>query len=158
MLPVLLPKLGSYVLGFTILGLFWNGHHIALQYTERTDRVHLWLNIHFLIWAALVPFPAELLGERYSDPVSVLIYSINLSLAALALYAVWWYATHNRRLVADDLSPKVVRALKARLLRAIGSYLVAIGAAYVHPWLGISVFVASHLYFIIRPVTEVEAS
>ena len=156
--PAILPKLGSYLLGFIILGLFWNGHHIALQYTERTDRVHLWLNILFLIWAALVPFPAELLGERYDDPVSVLVYGVNLSLAALALYAVWWYATHNRRLVADDLPEKTICALKVRLLTAVGLYAVAIGVAFVHPTAGIVVFVISHLYFAVQPVTQAEAA
>ena len=156
--PAILPKLGSYLLGFIILGLFWNGHHIALRYTERTDRVHLWLNILFLIWAALVPFPAELLGERYDDPVSVLVYGVNLSLAALALYAVWWYATHNRRLVADDLPEKTIRALKVRLLTAVGLYAVAIGVAFVHPTAGIVVFVISHLYFAVQPVTQAEAA
>lgn len=157
LLWALLPKLGSYILGFVILGLFWNGHHIASHYTERTDRIHLWLNIHFLIWTALVPFPAELLGERYSEPLSVLVYGINLSLAAIALYAVWWYATQNRRLVSKNLPEQTVRALKVRLLLAVGSYVVAVGFAFLHPFAGIAVFVASHLYFVVRPVNKAES-
>ena len=156
-LLVLLPKLGSYVLGFVILGLFWNGHHIAFRHTERTDRVHLWLNIHFLVWAALVPFSAELLGERYTEPLPVLVYGVNLSLVAFALYAVWWYATHNRRLVAEDLPERTVQALKVRLVTAVASYAVAVAVAFVQPALGIAVFVASHLFFVARPVTRAEA-
>ena len=156
--PLLLPKLGSYLLGFIILGLLWNGHHIALHYTERTDRMHLWLNILFLIWAALVPFPAELLGERYDDPLSVLVYGVNLSLAVLSLYAVWKYATHQRRLVASDLPERTVRALKVRLLSAVGFYAVAVGVAFIHSAAGIAVFVFSHLYFVVRPVTRAEAA
>lgn len=75
--------------GMVGVGLFWNGHHIAFHYVKRADRVFLWLNIHFLLWAALIPFPAELLGERYSESLSVIIYGINLSLVAIAFYAVW---------------------------------------------------------------------
>ena len=158
LLPILLPKLGSYLLGFIILGLLWNGHHIAHRYTERTDRVHLWLNILFLVWAALVPFPAELLGERYNEASSVLIYGVNLSLAALSLYWVWSYATRNHRLVSPDLPQQTIRALKIRLLSAVGLYAVAVATAFVYPAAGIVVFVASHLYFVVSPVTRAEAA
>lgn len=148
----LLPKLGSYILGFIILGLFWNGHQIASGYTKRTDRTHLWLNIHFLLWAALIPFPAQLLGERYSESLSVIVYGINLSFVAIALYTVWWYATNNRRLVSADLSAKIISALKIRLLSAMGFYLVASVVALFSPVSGIFVVVLSHLYFVVRPV------
>ena len=153
---VLLPKLCSYILGFVILGLFWNGHHIASHYIKRADRVYLWLNIHFLLWAALIPFPAQLLGERYFESLSVVVYGTNLSFAAIALYAAWWYATDNRRLVSDNLSKQTIRSLKTRLLSAIGSYLVAGIVALFNPVSGIVVFVISHVYFVFRPVARIE--
>ena len=57
------PKLFAYALSFVILGLLWNGQHVAFHYTQRTDRAHLWLGIIFLLFIALIPFPATLLGE-----------------------------------------------------------------------------------------------
>lgn len=156
-LPVLLPKLCSYILGFLILGLFWNGHHVALHYTRRTDRIHLWLNINFLTWAALVPFPAELLGERYAEPIAVVVYGLNLTVAAIALYLIWQYATQNHRLVDRDLPKEIVIDLKRRLMLATLSYAVAICAALIHPYVGVLFFVASHIYFVSQPITRSEA-
>ena len=51
------PQLFGYGLGFVILGLLWNGHHVVFAYVERADRVLLWLNVAFLLSAALGPDP-----------------------------------------------------------------------------------------------------
>ena len=58
------PRLFAYALSFAILGLFWNGQHVTFHYTDRTDRAHLWLGITFLLFVALIPFPAALLNGR----------------------------------------------------------------------------------------------
>ncbi len=156
--PTLWPKLASYIMGFLILGLLWNGHYIAASYVKRSDRTHLWLSINFLIWAALVPYPAGLLSEYYTDSLAVLIYGGNLTLAAGSLYAVWAYATKDHHLVDKDLPQQTVTALKRRLLLAMLGYLLAMAVALWQPVAGLLVFVASHLYFALTPVTEDERS
>jgi uncharacterized membrane protein len=61
------PKLLSYSVSFTILGVYWVGHHIQLSFIRRADRPLLWINILFLLWVALVPFSTALLGEYPKD-------------------------------------------------------------------------------------------
>ena len=146
-LNALPPRLGSYLLGALILGLLWSGHHLALRYTEATDRRHVWLNLNFLVWAALVPFPAKLLGTHYDEALPVVLYAAVLTLAAGSLYAMWAYATRGRRLVGDGLPAATVAALKRRLLVVIGLYWGAAALALWWPAVGIGAFVLSHLWF-----------
>src|SRR5215471_1982543 len=55
------PKFLSYTISFVILGVYWVGHHVQLSFIRRADRPLLWINILFLLWVALVPFPIGLL-------------------------------------------------------------------------------------------------
>ena len=152
------PPLASYGLGFLVLGLFWSGHRIALARLRRTDRRHIWLNVLFLAWVSLIPFPAALLASHYREPAAVLVYGVALTMTAGSLYALGYYAAEGGRLTDGDLPSAAVRAFRRRIARAIALYAVAVGTAYLAaPWAGIAVFVASHLYFAIRPVTEAEA-
>ncbi|HZE18911.1 MAG TPA: TMEM175 family protein, partial [Candidatus Angelobacter sp.] len=53
--PVL-PTLGTYVLSFVFLGIYWNNHHHMLHAAERVNGKILWANLHLLFWLSLVPF------------------------------------------------------------------------------------------------------
>ena len=152
------PQLVSYGLSFTILGLLWNGHHVAFHYVERSDRALLWLNVAFLLFVALVPLPAEMIAEWPIRFAAVAVYGAVLSCAALALYAVWTYATHGRRLVRSTLSAGTVRSLKARFVRATALYLVGVAVAWWSPPAGVAVLALSHGFFVAQPVDAVEVS
>ena len=52
----LLPVLGSYVMSFIYLGIYWNNHHHLLHVTQHIDGRALWANLHLLFWLSLVPF------------------------------------------------------------------------------------------------------
>ena len=148
------PHLASYGLSFIILGLFWNGQHIAAHYVQRTDRTHLWLNIAFLGVAALIPYSASLLSGHFGETLPVMVYGINLIVTAAVFLGAWIYATTNRRLTAADLPESTVRALKRRMYAAIGSYLVAMTVALFAPALGLLVFLLGHVLFVSQPVTK----
>ena len=152
------PQLFAYALSFTILGLFWSGHHVAFHYILRTDRVHLWLGILFLLFVALIPFPAALLGKWPITRLAVVVYGVFLALAALALDLQWTYATQGRRLVADTLPASIVRSIHQRLWVALGSYAVGVLVALWNPLAGVAIFVLSHVSLALIPITPSERS
>ena len=63
-LLALWPKLFSYIISFVILGILWFGHHMEFHYIRRSDRIHIWLNLLFLMCIAFIPFSAALLGSN----------------------------------------------------------------------------------------------
>src|SRR5208282_46165 len=55
-LEEVLPVLGSYLLSFAFVGIYWNNHHHMLHLVKHVNGVILWANLHLLFWLSLVPF------------------------------------------------------------------------------------------------------
>src|SRR5213594_3215490 len=117
-LLAMLPHLKTYVLSFLVIGIYWISHHFQFHYIHRADRTLLWINVFFLMAVATLPFSTAVLGryERYQS--AIVLYSVNLLLVGLVNAIHWAYVTHERRLVAPDLSAQVVRITMARILLA----------------------------------------
>lgn len=151
------PRLVSYVMSFLILGLFWIGHHAALSAIRATDRLHVVLNLLFLMLISAIPFPAALIGTHPDDPWAFAVYGGMLGATAICLEASWWYAGRHG---ADQGSGVTVaaegyrhgRALTRRLALALFSYAGAITLAFVQPWLGFVAFFASHVILTVLPL------
>ncbi|MBE2269500.1 MAG: DUF1211 domain-containing protein [Anaerolinea sp.] len=125
-LLTLTPNLISYVISFVILGVFWVGHHNQFFYIRRSDRTLLWINMLFLLFVALVPFSAGLLSRYGSDPVSVIVYNLNLIATGAVLYLHWTYAVRDGHLLGRELDPKVDQLVRRRILTPPTFYLIAI--------------------------------
>ncbi len=131
LLPVLLPKLVGHVITFAILGIYWVAHHNMFKYVHRHDRTLLWLNLLFLLFVAVMPFPTGLIAEYPNDRFAIVAYGTALALGGFSLELMWRYATHNHRLVAPGLDPDLIAFFHRRILVAPAVYLLAIGVSFV---------------------------
>ena len=64
----LAPVLGSYLLSFVYVAIYWNNHHHLLHACERINGAIMWANMHLLFWLSLVPFVAGWFGKSTSAP------------------------------------------------------------------------------------------
>ncbi|MGB7415187.1 MAG: TMEM175 family protein [Thermosynechococcaceae cyanobacterium] len=67
-LIALWPQFFSYALSFIalsfmILGLFWIGHQLEAHYIRKSDDIHIWLSLLFMMFIALLPFSTSLPGN-----------------------------------------------------------------------------------------------
>lgn len=62
------PAYLSYVLSFLIIGIIWARDHRMFQFIRRTDHLFILINVIFLMWFALVPFPTALLARYLVIP------------------------------------------------------------------------------------------
>jgi uncharacterized membrane protein len=108
----LTPKFISFVVSFAVVAVFWYGHHMELHFIVRSDRVHLWITLGFLLTICFVPFSASLLGKSQQLPLAASLYGANLCLAGMARYAHWVYATTGFRLVDSEIDPGLVRHVR----------------------------------------------
>lgn len=115
-LTALWPQFFSYVLSFFILGLFWLGHQLESHYIRKSDDVHLWLSLLFMMFIALVPFSSSLLGSYTNSQVAVVIYSSNIFAASLLRYLHWRYISYKYRLIDQRLSAQLVAATSRAFL------------------------------------------
>jgi uncharacterized membrane protein len=142
----LMPVLLSYVLSFVYLGIYWNNHHHMLHVTRGVTGPILWANLHLLFWLSLVPFVTAWMGENYSAATPTALYGVVLLMAAIA-----YWILERQILWAEGpqsvLATAVGRDMKGNISPLL--YLVAIGAAFVRPWLADAIYVLVALMWLI---------
>lgn len=85
-LKALIPTFLTYVLSFVYLGIYWNNHHHLIRATSKVTGSILWANLHLLFWLSLFPFFTSWVGSTHFAKVPVLLYGVDLLLAALAFF------------------------------------------------------------------------
>jgi uncharacterized membrane protein len=73
----------AYFIGFTVMGLFWYGHHKLFAQIERSSGRLIVVNFVLLAMIAIMPFTTDLIGT-YSVPLAIVVYAANVGLASLA--------------------------------------------------------------------------
>ena len=108
------PKILGFVLSFFIITHYWLSFHRISSFIKTIDRTFARLDILFLFFIVLMPFPTYLLGI-YGNHVSVVIfYSIILAISSFMLFSIWNYASTNHRLIEQDLSEIFIEYLSSR--------------------------------------------
>ncbi len=69
------PNFLSFVISFVTSGIFWFGHYMEFHYIRRSDRMHIWLTLAFLMCIAFFPFSAILLAGNlhYRTAIAILV-------------------------------------------------------------------------------------
>ncbi len=127
----LTPKFIGYGLSFFISGSYWVFYHRIFTNIKRYDLTLIWLNIAFLFFVVLIPFPSDLIGRFLTQQVSVLIYSTMMAATGFALSLIWLYASRNHRLIDEGLSNAGIRRLTVRTLTMPLVFAISIPASFV---------------------------
>jgi uncharacterized membrane protein len=103
------PRVLGFLTSFTFIANYWVGQLMIFQHVRRFDGRLMWLTLLQLLCVAFIPFPTSVIADHVSAPVAQQFYYGTLVLTGLSLAALWWYASSGGRLVAQDLSPRVLR-------------------------------------------------
>ena len=133
----LLPVLGSYVLSFIFLGIYWSNHHHLLHAAQHVNGTVLWANLHLLFWLSLIPFATAWMGENHFTTWPVALYGAVLLLAGIAYYILVraLLASHGNTLLATALGSD----FKGKI--SIVGYVVAVPLAFVRPSIAFLLYV-----------------
>jgi uncharacterized membrane protein len=147
----LLPDVWSYAISFVILGFFWIAHDDQFHYIIRANRTFLWITIFYLMFIAFIPFSTALIGEYGNQPISEVIYGINITIVLFWTYIQWRYATKEHQLVKSDLDPKFIAKMSRRLIVGLILYPIAIAISYLNTQVSLILFVLIPIYYLIPP-------
>ncbi len=144
------PEFYIYAMGFVVLGIYWVLHNYMFHYIKRSDGVLSWLNILFLIFAALVPFSAKVLSVNEvlfataeSDVNAASgFFTITTIATILTLLAMWQYATRGYRLVDPDIDVRIISALSRVILIGVIINIIGVVLSFFVPWAGYIAFIA----------------
>jgi len=141
-----LPVLLAYVLSFVNVGIYWNNHHHMLAAVSRVNGAALWANLHLLFWLSLIPFTTAWMSENRFPTIPTAVYGIDL-LAAAAAY----YILQTTLVRAEGESSKLHEAIGSDIKGKVSPvlYCFGIGLTFVSPWIGLAVYVAVALIWLV---------
>jgi uncharacterized membrane protein len=137
-LEPLAPLFASYLVSFTFIGIYWNGHHHMLHVAKRIDAKTMWLNLHLLFWLSLIPVVTGWVGENPRASLPAALYGAVFLAAALAFNLLQGVIRRGHR---DD--PAAFAALGRTTKGTLSELLYAVGIAmaFVHPWIADALYV-----------------
>ena len=140
------PVLLAYLLSYVNVGIFWNNHHHMLNATERINGRILWANLGLLFWLSFVPFVIRWIDEAGLTALPTAAYGVVLFCAG----ASYWVL--EQQIIAYNgedsrLATALGSDLKGKL--SIALYFLAIGLAFVRPWMAIAVYIAVALMWLV---------
>ena len=119
---LIVPNIIHYIISFFVVGMYWVAYHRAFEYIKRVDITLIWLNLIFLFFISLVAYFTGLLTTYDTYRIIVIYFASVLSAAGFTLCIIWWYATHNRKLVDKDMDSQLVRYLSIAVQRGLVEY------------------------------------
>jgi uncharacterized membrane protein len=126
----------TYLLSFVYIGIYWSNHHHMFQVVEKVNGTVLWGNLHLLFWLSLFPVTTAWIDETSFSRTPVIVYGVNLLLAAVAYYVLQQAIFHSEG--GSGLREALGRDLKGKSSPI--AYLTGIALAFVSPWLAMVVF------------------
>lgn len=159
----MLPQVFTYVLSFFVVALYWFSHHRVAQYVKQIDGMFVWLNMIWLLFVTVMPFPTALLGRYPLQSLPTTIYGCDLILANLTGFLILVYMKNHPELCLRVVDSTFLRRQIPSYALTNGTYLVAIGAAWFIPWMSYVLYAAVLLGLMIRftriprPLHEVRA-
>jgi len=142
----LLPVFLSYVLSFIHIAIYWNNHHHLIHTARRVTGGILWANIHLLFWLSLVPFVTAWMGENHFEQRPVALYGVVMLMSGVAYYIL------TTTLIRHHGPESALRAAVGNDFKGIISvvmYAVAIAASFGNRWIGLAIYWAVALMWLI---------
>lgn len=131
----------TYLAGFIILGIYWALHHYIFHFIKRTNGVLVWLNVIFLIFAALVPLSVKV-NRTYPDSYPGFAFNMFTTVITfLMLLVIWQYATRGYRLVDHDIDKHNISIIKYIIINGSIIAIIVTIITYFISWVGWFAFV-----------------
>jgi uncharacterized membrane protein len=140
-----LPSILAYITSFILVGMYWLQHYVIFHYVNQGNRTLVNLNGLFLLSVSFLPFPTGLQAVYRGDRLAVVFFGCAHIFCGLTLLALWLYATHQHRLVAREIPPRIIKSMTLRIAISPALSVLAIAASFFSVWSG-------KLFFLVIPV------
>ncbi|MFD9325060.1 TMEM175 family protein [Streptomyces sp. NPDC060065] len=127
------PKMGSYLLSFAVIGALWLAQHALFHLVAALDRWLLNLYLALLAVVAALPFPTRLLNEYGGTAAATVFYAATITLAIALLAAMAARLLARPSLAAAAAEPGRVRGVFRRCLLLLGVFATSIPVAFASP-------------------------
>src|SRR5690348_12541488 len=161
------PRYLGYFVSFAFIGGAWIAHSTMTRFIKAADPDLMRLNLILLLFVSFLPFTTaiaathlfasnlsfhEITVSTSAERVAVVLFGLNLTLAALMIYLMLRHAGHTPDVAADDLAEEELQAF-ARERRA--AMLLQASATVVGAFLPLTAvvfYLAVSIFFFLNPL------
>lgn len=140
LIHVELMKLFIYIGSFIVLGTLWIAMNFQLGLLERVIRPYLWANVFYLMIICVVPFSASIVAAFPEDPLSVLVFAVNLIFASMG-QVMTAQSAHKHDLNKETYTAAIRNAILWRVAIGPVFYVAACLLAFVNTHIAFIVLV-----------------
>ena len=146
------PSYIAYIVSFLVIGAIWINHHAMFRHIVRVDETLLLLNVLHLMFIAFLPFPTAVVAEAFhhsaGEAVATAFYGGTLTVIGIFVTAMWFYASHQHRLLSDKITPQQAKQIGRRFLIGPSIYVVATVVALFAPWLALLFYLCLNIFYL----------
>jgi uncharacterized membrane protein len=121
----------SFFISFAVIGRYWLAHHQFVSQLDRMDQGLISLNLVYLAFIAFLPFPTALLGTYFENPLSVVIYAVNVATVS-GMEVVLIRHAHRNGLLRRAMPPDVYRFAVVTSLSPVIFFLLSAPVAFLN--------------------------
>jgi len=126
----------SFFISFAVIGRYWVAHHSFFSQLARIDRGIIELNLLYLAFIAFLPFPTALLGRYFENPLTIVIYAVNVAVVS-GMELVLFSRAQNHGLLKRKLPPDVYRYGAMMSLSPVIFFALSIPVAFLSTTLAV---------------------
>jgi uncharacterized membrane protein len=141
------PTFVAFVISFLLVGMYWVWHRSAFAQVRYIDLNTVWLNLLFLLTAALIPFATSTLGEYEADPTALHLYGAVLIAVTLFRIVLDWYLRRHPGLLWRTPSKEARRLAAGAAAAPLVVYAIAMVVADWVPWLSLLLYLLLPLLY-----------
>ena len=124
-------NLVSFVISFAVIGRYWIAHQRQFSMLARMDGWFMGLNLVYLASIAFLPFPTDLLGTYFHNPVAVGGYALCVALVSGMEVVLFHHAHRAGLLTRASAGPDIYRWGLAASCAPVAVFLFSIPLAFV---------------------------
>ena len=142
------PQLLSFTFSFLVIGVFWVAHHRIFSFAKVVDTPLVWLNIVYLMFIAIIPFPASILADNFFLNTTILLYTGTLFLISILNFSILKYILNNEDVKHEALTEEVYRsATKTAIIGPI-CYVLAAASCFISAYISLFFMTCALLFYI----------
>jgi uncharacterized membrane protein len=152
----------AYLLSFVVIGIMWVNHHAVFARVVNVDRPLLLLNLHLLLWIAVLPFPTALVARYirhgHDARVAMAVYSGVMFATSVAWSLLWLWITRDARLLHRAIDARAARASARRFSAGLVVYALTVVLSFVSPLLALVLHFVIAGYYVFDQLAQPQAA
>lgn len=126
------PQFEDYVISFAVIAIFWVSYHQVFNHIKGSHLSIVYLNLLFLLLITLLSLSTSFVINYASYQIPYIIYCVVVIVTSSLLVAIWWYATHEHRLVDKNMNPLFIKGTFFGLLSVPLIFGISIAISFIN--------------------------